>query len=190
MAGLELNELGSAGALTGTELVYLEQGGDSVRSTAAAIAALGGAGVLAGTWTHSGDVPNVDFDISGYSTVIVSLEAVTLSVSGLRTLIVSTDGGSSFYDTTGDYVTLSEAGTVSGTTTVACHGTDATGARSGVIRLNAVGVVGAHKLIERTSRPSTGPALFVASTDAITDIRILGTNGGNLTGGTINVFAR
>ena len=143
--------------------------------------------VLVDSWTHSGDVANVDFaDLGGYSEIMVVTRQITKSVSGLTSLRVSVDNGSNFFATSGNYVFWQDAGSEGSLTGASLHGTQTTAARSGIAVLRGFNVNGVPKEIRPTSRALT--ILFVASTSPLNAIRIYGDGGGNLTGGSIYVL--
>jgi len=143
---------------------------------------------LAGSWTHSGDVANVDFTgLGGYSELMVICRNIPASVAGTRMVRVSTDGGSSFYSTTGDYVLINSSGVESDSSGFPL-GDGSSSARSGVVPiLNNMGdgtpPVGISHGPEQTR-------LFVASGSTIDALRVANTTGGNLTGGSIVVLGR
>lgn len=147
----------------------------------------GGAWSLVDSWTHSGDVANVDFTgLSGYTAIMVVVRLITASASGFRTLQVSTDNGSTFYTSSGDYKAWPDNGTESDQAGITFHSSATTAARSGVYVIHGFNVSGAPKVcIGRTGFTF----LVAASTDALDAIRVASTvNAGNLTGGSIYVW--
>jgi hypothetical protein len=145
---------------------------------------------LAGSWTYSSDVANVDFTgLGSYNELLIIGRNLTASASGQRCFVVSVDGGSTFYTTSGNYVVVSEAGVVSNTTVFGIHDTANTGARTLVARVtNTKGDVKACH-----SNFSSRDILFAASASDINAIRVLPAAPGtaaNLTGGTIHVYGR
>ena len=127
-----------------------------------------------------------DFDISGYADVFCLWVSVTAAGSGFRGLRVSTDGGSTFYAASGDYINIPDTGAPAnsdgfGTATIA-----ATSARSGNLMLSGIDVSGSPK----GSLGGATQQQFVASTDPITDIRFYNSAAGNMTGGVVYVLAR
>lgn len=138
---------------------------------------------LVGTWTHSGDVSFVDFDVSGYSAINIIGRLITLSVSGFRAVLVSTDGGSTFYTASGDYKTLSNTGVESNTTSWGSHFGASTTATTFTANAEGINITGTIKRMESNGNPDR---LFTVSTDAITDIRVKAT-AGSFTGGSINI---
>lgn len=141
-------------------------------------------------WTYSSDVAAVDFTgLSGYSEILVQVVEVTLSVSGLRLVRVSSDNGATFLSTSGDYQSTVSAGTSSAATGIGVHETSATAARSGLARLWGFNVAVANRPFDRPTRTDVTTG-YIPDATAFNAIRIVGSAGGNLTGGTIYVWGR
>lgn len=172
--------LGTGLSMTGTTLNASAGGGGG----------LGGVWSRVATWTHSGDVTEVDFpNLSGYSEILVSVVAVTLSVSGLRQVRVSTDNGSTFLSTSGDYMSTASSGVDTAQAALGVHATSSTTAASGQLVIRGFNVAVANKPFERNTRNdlTTG---YIPTASALNAIRIIPSGGGNLTGGTIDVWGR
>lgn len=167
------------------------------RVTAAANGAAGNGG---GSWTliyTNAAITNptsyIDVDVTGYSEVLVTGRAVTSSASGYRTVQVSVDGGTTFYNTTGDYEAISDTGVASGNYIALSHNSRTTAARSFGGTIQGVSTAGIPKLMVNIT-----PILnrwFVASLAPITHIRITvvdnsGTPSIPMTGGEVHVLAR
>jgi hypothetical protein len=155
--------------------------------------ALVGAGqTAAGVWDFAvdGAKANVDFTgLAGHTDILVIADSVTKSVSGVLSLFVSTDNGSTWFTTSGDYVVFDANGAETNTTSCLFHATNATAARSGAIRIMGANVSGTVKVCEQLNNMGFN-RLFAGSTSAINAIRINGSGGGNLTGGKIYCLAR
>lgn len=78
---------------------------------------------------------------------------------------------------------------VEGDGTPVFHGTSATAARSGFMRISP-NVDGAYKVLEAVNPVGIAVRVFVASTSPLDAVRIFPLSGGNLTGGTIKVLTR
>jgi hypothetical protein len=151
----------------------------------------GGAWEVAATWTYSVPVPEVDFTgLGGYTDLLIIIDGVELSVTGVRCVRVSTDNGASFF-TGAVYPNVLTGGTLSAGTAILSHGTNATAARTGIVRLNAINTTSSPKVAESIVRAANFiPTLFTGSADPIDAIRVFGNAGGNLTGGSILVLGR
>jgi hypothetical protein len=141
---------------------------------------------LIATNTISAPVARVDFtDLEEYSELLVIGVGLTLSVSGFRTIRLSTDNGATFYSTSGDYQDIATTGVATANAYVASHGTSASAARD--IAINILNnIPGAPKICINNQ---AGYSRFAASTNVVDAIRVLGT-AGNLTAGTIYILGR
>lgn len=152
-------------------------------------AARSGIWTHAGSWTFASNVPNVDFDdLAPATDILVVARNITLSVSGLRLIQLSVDNGSTFYNTSGDYIITNTSGVEGASTGGSFHETVSTSARSGTVLISGTNVTGPPKPI--MTYGVTSHRLFVASPNPINAIRITGSGGGNMTGGSIDVYTR
>jgi hypothetical protein len=118
--------------------------------------------------------------------IMVVARGVTKAVSGTLNVQVSTNNGSSYKATSGDYVEIAADGQESNASAIVLHATGATAARSGVANLFGLKEL-SRKLGTILNR---GVTVSVESTSNITAVKVLGSGGGNLTGGTITLMAR
>lgn len=133
---------------------------------------------------------NIEFaGLAGAKDIRIIAVGVTKAVSGFLKLVVSTDNGSTFYTTSGDYVTLPTTGISANAADANFHDPAATAARSGVLRIEGADVAGTPKIIEQMNNNDFS-RMFVASTAAINAIRVFGSAGGNITGGKIYCLVR
>lgn len=183
----------SAGSYGSASLVPVLTVDAKGRVTAASTAAVSGGSspwALVNSWTYSVDVAQVDFTgLSGYSEILVSIVAVTLSVSGLRLVRVSTDNGATFLSTSGDYVGQSSAGADSALTSMGAQDTAGTTARSGQVLIRGFNTATANKPFDRATRTDVTTG-YIPTATALNAVRVLPSAGGNLTGGTIQVWGR
>lgn len=156
-----------------------------------ATGATGSAGASA-TWTLvearvCSATANEDFiNLSAYSDIFVFADGLTKANSGTLNLRVSTDNGANFLTTSGDYVAVSTAGTLTSQTSMLCHSTSATLARTCHTRIS---------FFNKTSPKygfvtSTSAEYIIPTTTALNAIRLFGSAAGNLTGGTLYVYGR
>lgn len=170
--------------------------------TAAANVAISGGGggaawALAGTgqtatgvydFAVDGAKANIDFiGLASFNELLVVARNLTNGTSGVRQLQVSVDNGSTYFSTNGDYLQISNTGVETATTAFAFHSTNSTAARSVVAHI--VNTKGAAKFCNFSSLNSI-QNLFVASSSDINAIRVSNIGGGNMTGGTVRVYAR
>jgi hypothetical protein len=167
------------------------------------IASSAGGGGGGGAWTPAGTgqtatgvynfavdgaKANIDFvGLGSYSQLLVIARNLTDGTSGVRQLLVSVNNGSTFYNASGDYVQITANGVENAATAMAFHSTSTTGGRTVVA--NILNTTGTEKYCSMNSS-AINQTLFVASASDINAIRINNSGGGNITGGTVRVFAR
>lgn len=157
----------------------------------------GGAWALAGTgqtatgvydFAVDGAKANIDFaGLGSFNELLILGRGLTTSVLGVRQVLASVDDGVSFYNTSGDYVTVDGAGVEANSPGFGNHSTTATAARTLIFQI--FNTKGAAKLAKCTSL-TVHQVLFVASASDINAIRVNNSGGGNITGGTVRVYAR
>jgi hypothetical protein len=142
------------------------------------------------SWTYSTNVAQVQFvGLGAYTDVRVVLRNVTLSGSGLRSLQVSTDNGSTFLNTASDYFSVSGAGAETGITSIGFHATAASAARSGEIEINGFDLGTPPKTAQRNNQTAVH-TVIIPTTSALNAVRVFDSSGNNLTGGSIYVYAQ
>jgi len=144
------------------------------------------------TWTYSTPVSSVNIvGLGGASDILVIAYGVAVSVSGAATVQVSTNGGSSYYSTSGDYVAVDAAGTAVNTIGASMWGTNSTAARYGQVILQGCNLSGTPKSMAGATPSTTPLRFFIADlANGIDAIRIVGSGGGNLTAGSLYVYKR
>lgn len=151
------------------------------------VAISAGAWELIATSTTTG-VGFIDFiNLAGYTDLLLMGRAVTGSVSSFRGCLCSVNNGSSFYNTSGDYVQVGGNGVETNAVQIDGINAAASAARSFHYLLSGINVTGAPKVCN----PTWGtPTFFVASTSPVNAIRYIHNTGGNITGGTLYLFGR
>jgi hypothetical protein len=159
--------------------------------TAAANGSAGGGGTwtVVEDFTLSGAIASHDVNVSAYDSVICVMIDVTAASSSSRGLQVSTDGGTTYRNTSGDYVFFTSAGVKTNNTQVTFHASATTAARGGVVELYGIRQSTAPK-VAKTSDATDGIGnLFVQSNAAITNIRYL-TSTGNMNAGRLITYGK
>jgi hypothetical protein len=127
-------------------------------------------------------------DLTGYSEALVIFSNVTLSVSDLRIVQVSTNGGSSYDTTSGSYISIDDTGVTTNNSGFIAHGTATASARTGTIWMTGLNIGIAAKPALTPNR-TLHSVLYVGSSSVINKIRALGASG-NMTGGKVWILAR
>lgn len=141
------------------------------------------------SWAFSSGVSSVNFTgLGDYAEIYVIVRDIILAVSGVRQLRVSVDGGAS-YISSSDYQSFSNTGTLVAQTSFGLHNTASTTSRSASFRISGLNVINGPKLFELNNFPGSGFMTGSPLTNNIDAFQIFGSAGGNITGGTIDVFA-
>lgn len=192
--------------------IDVEQNGTPVSSGATTLNFIGatvadaGGGVTdvtitGGGWTLAathdfGATPQATFDVTGLagvSDILIIGMALTAAASGFRTVHLSTDNGSTFYTTSGDYLAGSNAGTTSNVSGLALHATASAAARTGILMVSGCNVLNAPKpaYLSTQNADVASPRYFVAdNANDVNAIRIGNSGAGNITGGVVYVLTR
>lgn len=127
--------------------------------------------------------------LSGYSDIRVLLDAVTLSATGVRNVTVSTDNGSTWLTTSGDYQFVDTNGVETNAAVMTLHGTSSAAARSASMSIYGFNVSGAPKVAKGHNRISTR-IHTVTTTLALNALRVNCSGAGAPNGGTIHLYGR
>ena len=140
--------------------------------------------------TVSGSTTVEDFiGLSAYSEILVIFTGVTKANSGLAQIELSTDNGSTFLTSSGDYLSMNTAGSgaTSNQTNILGHSSSTTSARSGWILIECFNEASTYKIAHTTSAL---PEYIIPNTTAFNALRFTLSAGGNITAGTIYVLGR
>jgi len=148
--------------------------------------------IRAASWVWSTNVSAVNFTgLAGATEFLVVAYGVAVSASGAATIQASTNNGSSYFSTSGDYLAIDSAGTAVNTIGATLWGTNSTAARYGQVLVSNPNLIGVPKTMN-SFLPSTTPLrIFIA--DLLNDIdafRVVGSTGGNLTAGRLYVYKK
>jgi hypothetical protein len=146
---------------------------------------------VTGKWsqTADGNKSTIDFvGLSGYSDIMITCEAIGQSIAGIPFIQVSTDNGSTWWITSGDYVLVASGGTVLNSGGMAMIDTTATAARTCGAWLYAINVTGTQKSMIAMDRSNNHR--FIANTNPITGVRIATTGGGVFNAGRVFCHGR
>ncbi len=162
----------------GSTWVLVDQSGDPIE-------------VEDASWTWSTNVTEVAFTgLDDASELLVYAHGVAVSVSGAAMVQVSTNGGSSYYTTSGDYLAIAQTGTAANTIGSTFWSTNSTAARYGTVTILNPTVVG-PKFMPSFPSDSTPLRIFVAElSNPINAIRVVGSAGGNITAGKLYVYKK
>lgn len=151
-----------------------------------------GAPITSGTtWTWSTNVTSVDVTgLAGYTDFMVIARGVSASVSSNRVIQASVNNGSSFYSAAGDYISVDETGVEANAAAFILHNTASTAVRTIIGYMPGAGVTGGVKFGLSVGSGANKSRMFVASTSPIDALRLTNGGGGNLTAGTLYVYAR
>ena len=178
-----------AGLAPGTSGHFLKTNGAGANPAWAAASGGSAAWTLISTTTISSPVATVDLiNLSTYNDLSIICRLLTASSSGNRQVLASIDNGSTFYSTSGDYVTLASTGTESATVAGFSHSTATTSARTVGGIIDGANINGDPKWF-RSLLTADSDRLFVVSTSPINALRVQN-SAGNLTGGTIYLLGR
>ena len=130
---------------------------------------------------------NEDFiNLSAYNEIFVFAVFITKAISGTLLLRVSTDNGATFLTTSGDYQSLANTGVGTNLTNMIMHSTNATAVRTCYTEIKNFNGSSPHY----AQSLSATSDYIIPTTTPLNAIRVFGSAGGNLTGGTIYVFGR
>jgi len=138
---------------------------------------------------------NEDFPSLGhYTELFIIFDGITKATTGLTSIRVSTDNGASFLAALADYKSVAGSGIVTNSTLgmITTHITNATASRSGFCEIKNFNGFGTPKYAFSQVAGTLPEWILNAATELnpLNAIRVLGSGGGNLTGGTIYVFGR
>lgn len=178
------------GDATHIPIITVDQQGRITSASETTFAGSSSTWTVLASWDFAidGAVSQLVADVSAYSEVLVTFSLVSAATTGRRAVQVSTDGGTTYYNTLGDYVFVSSTGTESNDLRMAVHTTNATAARSGTIQLHGTNLSLANK--HAFTYPQLIDWQFRASSSPITHVRAFSDGGGNMTAGKIYILGR
>ena len=153
----------------------------------------GGAWALHGSTTIGAATATVPFTgLAGATDVMLICHGITMSASDVPIVQVSIDNGSTYYTTSGDYIRIAAAGTVTNSTNIcSLWSATATAARTGTAILCGLNVTGTPRFGMSYPNTATPSGLFLADTaNDIDAVRLIGNGGANFTGGTVYCLSR
>jgi hypothetical protein len=153
----------------------------------------GGWAILYANPALTNPTPSITVDVTGYNDVLVIGRRVTAAASGYRGVLLSVDGGTTFYNTSGNYEYIPANGAAAATFIVLNHSTSTSSARSFGGMIHGLRLPGTPKFAQNATDDLD--RWFVASYDPVTHIRIAvvagsGTADIAMTGGEVFVLGR
>jgi hypothetical protein len=171
----------------GTSGQFLQTLGAGVDPSWASGISGSGAWSLIATSTATG-VTHVDFtNLAGYSDLLLIGIGVTGSASSFRGIAVSTDNGSTFFTTSGNYIRPTTSGVPSNVVQFDMVDASSAAALSFAGLIQGINVNGVPK---RCSSSSQLECIFKGSLSPVNAIRYAHSTAGNITGGTLYLLGR
>lgn len=129
---------------------------------------------------------NIDFvGLASFNELLIFVDGLAWGTSGSRQVRVSTDNGSTFYSSSGDYVQYDSSGVSSNQTVLAAHGTATTAARSMTTHL-----INTKGALKSALSHGSGNIVFKASASDINAVRVTSSGGGNSSAGVVRILGR
>ncbi len=126
--------------------------------------------------------------VSSYNEALVLFIGAGRSATGQLAVTVSTDGGSTYHNSSGNYLFVDTNGASSNQAQVNGTAANATAARWSMVHIvNLKGAMRAFHVLNSTGNPGW---VFVANTTDITNVRATATTAGNFNAGQIRIYAR
>lgn len=195
MADKKISDFTETTALDQSDLIEVETTGGNSRkvkkSNLAGTWALCGSGQTAvGVYDQAVDGTKATVDFTGFANfneLLIIARGLTGSASGVRVIQASVDNGSTWFTSSGDYVSVDSSGVAANTTAIVPHSTASASARSFICHIHntkgpAKAVINYNATYVQT--------LFVASSSDLNALRFLLNVAGNITGGTIRIYGR
>jgi hypothetical protein len=155
-----------------------------------AVLSVSGRWTLVGSWTHSVNVPYVDFiGLAGYTEIRVLTRLLTTASGGTRSLRVSTDNGSTFLSSSGSYISVADAGDEVNATFIPTSALTSA-ARSGEVWFKGWNLTDIKIAQIRHHVTGSTRQYLIPTSSPLNAVRIIDLTAGDLTGGSIYVFAR
>jgi hypothetical protein len=185
---------GTYGDDTNVAQVVVDETGHIVEVYEVPISGIGSPGGTAAAWTliEQRTVTNSveDFiDLGACSDLRVITRGLTADGAGARMLLVSTDNGSTFLNTTGDYVGIAGNGLETNYPNLLFQNTGTTAGLSGVILIEGFNMSNIKSVRSNFFGSDAVMTRLIPTTSPLNAIQVRSTVG-NLTGGTIWVLGR
>lgn len=141
-------------------------------------------------YTFAAAIANRSVDVSAWNDIMCIAIGVTAAASSVRGILVSTDNGATYRNTSGDYAYFTSAGVSTNNIQVSFHATNNTAARGGIIEGYGLRSSSGPKVF-KTGNSTDGVAhLFLQSSNPVTNIRYVTGGGGNMNAGRFITYGR
>lgn len=138
--------------------------------------------------TITSPVAHLDvINLEAWSDLIVLILGLGASASGIRSVLLSTDNGATFFDSSGDYKIVTESGALNDSAGIPLHTAAVSGGRSGSAFITK-GLAGWPPMI--ASAQYSNFRIFNASPDPVNALRVVNNVGGTLNNGRVLVLGR
>lgn len=141
-------------------------------------------------FTISTAIANRDVDVSPYDEIMCIALNITAAASSVRGILLSTDGGATYRNTSGDYVTMTPAGVSANAIQVDLHVTASTAARGGIVHGRGLRQSSGPKAFHSPNTTNGQSVLFMQSNSPITNIRYYTSGSGNMNAGRFITYGR
>lgn len=142
------------------------------------------------TITFAGAAQYDSINLGSYNEIRIFVRGVTLSGSSRIVARVSTDNGSTFLSSSGDYVAIAATGAETNDTVIdQFYFSSSTAARTGEILIRGFNMAN-QKTVWSLLGLTAGFSYIIPTTTALNAIRIFSIGGANLTGGNAYIFGR
>lgn len=162
----------------GTSGQVLQSGGAAANPSWSTLSANGAGGIWSlhqAITTTAGQTSQAFTGLAGATDIMILIRNLAQSVSGAAIVHVSTNNGSSYFTTSGDYIGFTtDSGVEANSVGLGVWSTSSTSARGGIVVIIGCNVTGAPRVCECRTQQSTMERFFVAdNANPINAVRVM-----------------